>query len=93
MLDNKDDILLTIVGKGFDEVVGLVGPNIKVHGYVTNLSAFYNQADIVLNPIFSGSGMKTKVAEALYYGKPVLSTQMGLSGYDAIIKNNYVYIS
>lgn len=81
---------LTIVGKGFDAVPGLEGHNITVHGFVDSLDPFYNSCDLVTNPIFSGSGMKTKVAEAMYYGKPILSTVMGLHGYEAVLDQPYI---
>ena len=37
-------------------------------------------------PIFDGSGMKTKVAEALMYGKKVVGTPEAFSGYEDIVK-------
>ena len=38
------------------------------------LETWYEKADVVISPIFLGSGMKTKTAEALMYGKPILGT-------------------
>jgi len=38
--------------------------------------------DAVVCPIFSGAGMKVKIAEALAYGRPVITTGFGAIGYD-----------
>ncbi|CAH0998962.1 hypothetical protein LEM8419_00257 [Neolewinella maritima] len=91
-LGDRHDIMLTVVGKGFDRVEGLGADNIRVLGFVDSLAMYYNASDVVMNTIFSGSGMKTKVAEALYYGKPVVSTRMGINGYDKIIDKDYISI-
>ena len=42
-------------------------------------------AALVIAPIFDGSGMKTKVAEALMHGKHVVGTPEAFSGYAADI--------
>ncbi|NJB86679.1 glycosyltransferase involved in cell wall biosynthesis [Lewinella marina] len=91
-ISQMPNVKLTVVGKGFDGVSGLNKDNVSVYGFVDSLDPFYNSCDVVTNPIFSGSGMKTKVAEAMYYGKPILSTEMGLHGYDAILGQPYVNI-
>ena len=74
-----------VVGRGMDELaadfarldtVTLVGP-------VDDLAPWYVGAALVIAPIFDGSGMKTKVAEALMHGKPVAGTAEAFSGYAA----------
>lgn len=48
-------------------------------------------SDLVVVPIFSGAGMKVKIAEALSYGKPVVTTDYGAIGYDLTTKvNSYI---
>jgi len=59
--------------------------NIIMLGKVDNLSEYYNSALFVLAPIFSGSGMKTKIAEALMHGKKIIGTKEAFSGYEDII--------
>lgn len=58
--------------------------NVTVVGEVQNLSPWYRNAHVVVAPIFDGSGMKTKVAEALMYGKRIVGTPEAFSGYEAI---------
>ncbi|MGV2454908.1 UNVERIFIED_CONTAM: glycosyltransferase [Acinetobacter seifertii] len=74
---------LTIVGKGMDKFKERfeTKENIKVFGFVEDLSALYYDASIVIAPIFSGGGMKTKVAEALMYGKTLIGTKEAFEGY------------
>jgi polysaccharide biosynthesis protein PslH len=75
-----------LVGKGL-EVLRLDGepnPKVKVVGPVQNVAEYYLHAHVVIAPIFDGSGMKTKVAEALMFGKKVVGTQEAFSGYEDV---------
>lgn len=77
---------VVVVGKGFEslreelEVPGKV----QVVGAVDSLADWYSRAQFVIAPIFDGSGMKTKVAEALMYGKKVVGTPEAFSGYEGV---------
>jgi glycosyltransferase involved in cell wall biosynthesis len=80
------NIKVCIVGRGFEslrESLEIPG-KIDVIGEVDDLSDWYNRASFVIAPIFDGSGMKTKVAEALMYGKKVIGTPEAFSGYEEI---------
>ena len=59
--------------------------NLVVIGEVDDLSTWYLNALLVVAPIFDGSGMKTKVAEALMYGKKVIGTEESFMGYEATL--------
>ena len=75
-----------IVGKGLErykdelEIVD----NVQVLGAVDSLAEWYLNAQFVIAPIFDGSGMKTKVAEALMHGKKVIGTAEAFSGYEEV---------
>lgn len=75
-----------IVGRGFEkfkdelEVEGKV----EVIGEVESLAQWYRDAQFVIAPIFDGSGMKTKVAEALMFGKKIIGTPEAFTGYEDI---------
>lgn len=56
-------------------------PNLEIHGFVEDLSSLYADAQFVVLPIFSGSGMKIKTAEALKYGKYIIAAPEALTGY------------
>lgn len=75
---------LYIVGKGIAEELRDIKDQDRVHviGAVENMKQWYMKVDIVVCPIFLGSGMKTKTAEAMMYGKPIVGTTEAFVGYD-----------
>jgi glycosyltransferase involved in cell wall biosynthesis len=75
-----------IVGKGMDKFKEEfeANGNIKVIGEVDSLENFYLRSTFVVAPIFDGSGMKTKIAEALMFGKKVIGTSEAFSGYERV---------
>lgn len=42
---------------------------VKLEGFVDDLANFYALGDIVVNPVFQGTGLKVKTFEALAFGK------------------------
>lgn len=53
-------------------------------GKVNNPSDFYAQGNVVINPVFEGTGLKIKTIEALSYGKVVLAHPHSFEGvYDS----------
>jgi glycosyltransferase involved in cell wall biosynthesis len=58
----------------------LAHPNTEVLGFVSDLVGRIRQANVVIVPILSGGGMRTKVVEALACGKVVISTVKGAEG-------------
>ncbi len=81
VMNKVENVNLSIVGNGLDESIIENNKNITIYGRVESLDLFYKNAQIVILPIFLGSGMKTKTAEALMYGKPILATSEALEGY------------
>lgn len=76
-----------IVGKDFEQHESYFESfsNIKVVGSVADVSDWYHRASFAIAPIFAGSGMKTKVAEALMHGIPVVGTPEAFVGYEDVI--------
>ncbi len=78
------NIDLKIVGKGMarlkQEEPAL--KDICVESDVADLKPYYEQADIMIMPIFKGSGMKVKTCEALMYGKNIIGTSETFVGYN-----------
>lgn len=78
---------LTIAGKNMEKVpFKNLNDRVTVIGFVEDLNALYARAKCIISPIFSGSGMKTKTAEALMYGKTIIGTKEAFEGY--IINKN-----
>ena len=77
-----------IVGRGFEKFKREleVNENVVVVGEVETLAQWYHDAYFVVAPIFDGSGMKTKVAEALMYGKKIIGTPEAFTGYEKIVE-------
>jgi glycosyltransferase involved in cell wall biosynthesis len=71
---------LIMVGK-ICRVIGDGSGVIKL-GEVEDLTEAYSHADLVLNPLTIGTGLKIKMIEALGYGKPVISTSIGAEGLE-----------
>jgi glycosyltransferase involved in cell wall biosynthesis len=80
------DIELCIVGRGFEKFRDELErtERVRVVGGVDNLAEWYSRCAFVVAPIFDGSGMKTKVAEALMFGKRIVGTPEAFSGYEDV---------
>ena len=78
------DITMKIIGKGMDRLKKeeAVLRDIEVIGNVPNLDPYIQEADLMILPIFKGSGMKVKTCESLMYGKNILGTDEAFEGYD-----------
>lgn len=81
-----------VVGHGMEAIADECArtPNATLVGAVDDLAPHYRDAACVIAPIFDGSGMKTKVAEALMFGKHVIGTPEAFSGYaDDVVAANW----
>lgn len=79
------NIKICIVGQGMEKMRAQleIPGKVEVVGTVDNLVEWYRQARFVIAPIFDGSGMKTKVAEALMHGKKTIGTPEAFTGYES----------
>lgn len=75
---------LVVVGKGMEFLRSKYpdAQGLEVLGYVENLTDIYRAADFFVNPVFAGSGMKTKTVEAFQHGKTVLGCKEAFVGFD-----------
>jgi glycosyltransferase involved in cell wall biosynthesis len=55
-------------------------PNVEMIGEVSDAHAFINAHDMMLIPLLSGGGMRIKAIEAMWLGKPVITTTVGIEG-------------
>lgn len=55
-------------------------PGVKFHGEVDSAIDFMQSHGVMIVPLFSGSGMRIKIIEAMAAGNPVISTQVGAEG-------------
>ena len=54
--------------------------NIIYAGFVDDINMYFKGANIFINPVIDGGGIKTKLVEALGYNLSVISTQSGAIG-------------
>lgn len=64
--------------------------NVKVDGFIKDLSAYANSNGILVSPIRSGSGVNIKILEMMSYGVPVITTNKGAEG---ILDSNSLVIA
>jgi glycosyltransferase involved in cell wall biosynthesis len=53
---------------------------VVLHGHAPDLAEAYSQADIAINPVFMGGGLKIKTLEAMSAGLPCVTTAEGARG-------------
>lgn len=83
---------LIIAGSNMDNLQHEIinsSENIKIYGYVEDLSLIYEEADVVISPIFEGGGMKVKTTNSLAFGKVLIATDESYIGYTENIPNEY----
>jgi glycosyltransferase involved in cell wall biosynthesis len=68
-------------------------PNVIIAGFVDDITTYFKGADIFLNPVTEGGGIKTKLVEALGYNMHAVSTTHGAIGIDPSICNNKLQIT
>ncbi len=71
-----------VVGRG-GEQLRTSDPTVKVHSYVEDLSMMYAAASVFVVPLFSGSGIRLKILDAMNHCLPVVSTTVGYAGIEA----------
>jgi len=58
-------------------------PNIHITGEVENIWDYIRSADAFVFPMLTGAGLQNKVLEAMYAGKPVITSPIGNEGIGA----------
>lgn len=72
---------LVLAGKNMPEKFKrLANQNLTVIEYVSSSAEFYKTYDIMLVPLWSGSGLRIKLVEGLAYGKAIITTSIGAEG-------------
>lgn len=57
--------------------------SIRIYGKVDSVKDFMKNHGILLAPIFSGSGVRIKILEALSYGIPVIGSEIAIQGIES----------
>ena len=67
------------------------GKNIIVTGFVEDMNAYLDKAEVVDAPMISGAGIQNKIIQAMGRGKCVVATPIGAEGLD--IRNDEIGIA
>ena len=84
LLLKHPDATLHIVGKDASSLLVenvQKHPNIKLLGYIEDLSDIYNKCNVAIAPITGGSGTNIKVLEALYMSKICVVSPYAMRGF------------
>lgn len=88
---------IIICGKGLPEeynnMENYKAANIIYAGFVDDISVYFKAADIFLNPVIEGGGIKTKVVEALGYNLNAVTTESGAIGIPTTITDNKLLVT
>jgi len=65
---------------GVGSTIENVPANVVIRGRVPDLAREYAEATAVIVPLLHGTGVKIKLVEAASFGKPIITTPVGLQG-------------
>jgi len=84
VIDHKPDVNFHIAGRNTPEsLLSLSMNNVHVHGEIDDAVEFIAEHDIMVVPLFSGSGMRVKILEGMALGRAIVSTTLGKEGIGA----------
>lgn len=74
--------------KKYNELNEYKNKNIIYAGFVNDITLYFKAADIFINPVVDGGGIKTKLVEALGYNVNVVTAESGAIGVPVAITGN-----
>ena len=81
VLKEVPDAKLVLAGRGMPESIKQQATSsISIIENVESSPEFYKTFDIMLVPLWSGSGLRIKLVEGLAYGKAIITTSIGAEG-------------
>jgi glycosyltransferase involved in cell wall biosynthesis len=81
VLKHQPNAKLVLAGRGMpDRFKKLASANITIIDDVKDSAEFYKTYDVMLVPLWSGSGLRIKLVEGLAYGKAIITTSIGAEG-------------
>lgn len=96
----KHPVTLYVIGKCPVELKNAISSDrVKVLGFVDNLRDTVKSMNLFVAPITYGTGIKTKIVEAMAIGVPVITNDVGAeslevrNGQELIVENSYEVIA
>jgi hypothetical protein len=76
---------IIVCGSGLDQSYNNLrdyeAHNVIYAGFVDDITVYFKGADVYLNPVIGGGGIKTRLVEAIAFNTNVVSTQNGSVGF------------
>jgi polysaccharide biosynthesis protein PslH len=91
----KEDFIILICGGGlvasYNELKDYA--NIIYCGFVDDIGLYFKGADVFINPVQGGGGIKTKLVDALSYGTLSISSEDGAKGLQAKVAGEQLIVT
>ncbi|MDD5368280.1 MAG: glycosyltransferase family 4 protein [Anaerolineaceae bacterium] len=94
LLRDIPDVQLTVVGQPPTRSIRkeLENPHIHFIGFQDDLTKLFHQHAVLIAPVLTGSGIKTKILEGLARGIPIVTTPIGIEGM-RLINNREILLA
>lgn len=90
-LKSDSNLQFTLAGRFMpDSYLKQSEGNLKVIGSIDDNIQFYNEHEIMMVPLQSGSGMRIKIIEGMAMGKVIVSTSIGAEGIPVTHNENII---
>jgi len=87
--EKKEDVVLHLAGRSMPEVFyNLTNKNIVIDGEVEDAEIYMKKNNLMIVPLWIGSGIRIKILEAMALGKTIISTSIGASGINYVNNEN-----
>jgi len=86
----KYDVTLSIYGTVCSALIPQAQTNVVYKGFVPDSDQIYEEADLIINPVRFGAGLKIKNMEALAHGIPLVTTTHGARGIETGINQSFL---
>jgi O-antigen biosynthesis protein len=81
--NKSPDIKIHIIGSNVpNEIKALHSENFIIHGFVEDVTTFFNSCKVFIAPLQYGAGIKGKIGQSFEYNLPVVTTTIGLEGFN-----------
>lgn len=75
---------IIVAGRQASSLEHRSGPDVEVISDPPDTAPLYRQASIVAVPVVAGGGVRVKLLEAVAWGRPVVTTSLGVAGTDFV---------
>lgn len=92
-VSDKHIKLIIVGGNPPEQLYKYSRENIIITGYVDNVFEYMDNSYCMVVPLQLGAGIKVKCLEALSYGIPLITNEIGIEGIDAVAGKDYLLCS